>query len=73
MQDIIYNPTKAEFKAPIGGLTVHNECSINILITKRYNIYNLRLVLENDDGDIIIDKGFNYKSKIGRASCRERV
>lgn len=52
MRDIVYNPTKVKFKDPIGGLDVNEECSISILINKNFNIFNLRIIIVNDNHEL---------------------
>ena len=47
--DIVYNPFKSEHKSPVGGNLVNEEIKINIKITKRFNVFDLRLVYFNDD------------------------
>ena len=64
MRNIIYNPTLEEYKYPLGGLTVYEEANINILIDASYNIYNLKIVIEDDEKNVILDKGLIYKGSI---------
>ena len=64
MRNIIYNPTLEEYKYPLGGLTVYEEANINILIDASYNICNLKIVIEDDEKNIVLDKGLIYKGSI---------
>ena len=60
MRDIVYNPTKVKFKDPIGGLDVNEECSISILINKNFNIFNLRIIIVNDNHELVLDRFLSF-------------
>lgn len=53
MNDIIFNPINSFHKSIIGAIEIHKSCDINILITKKYNIYDLNLIIYNESGEQI--------------------
>jgi len=63
MKDILFSPYLDKHKAPLGALSIYEECSLKIYINKNFNIYNLELVLREDENrrcDYIKCEWFGY-------------
>lgn len=67
-KDFVYNPCFPAFKKPIGSALVNEEIEITLYINKYYNINNLKLVLYNEEKEVLeknlfINKTVNMYSK----------
>ena len=51
-RDILFNPSFEKYKYPIGALEVNKSFNLNLYINKDFNIYDLKLVIYNDDGEV---------------------
>lgn len=52
MNDILFSPYLKQYKTPLGALFVYEDVVLKIRITKKYKIYNLQIVVSNDDGEV---------------------
>ena len=53
MTDILYCPYLNKSKTPVGALHVYEEATIRLRITKSYNIYDLKIIVENDTKEVL--------------------
>ncbi len=59
MKDFLFNPSFKEYKAPLGALCINELATLNLFINKNFNIYSLKLVVYNDDGEVFREN-FGY-------------
>jgi cyclomaltodextrinase len=52
MRDIIFNPFFPESKQPLGAVAVNEKIILQVLVTRKYHLYNLRLLLKSDDNHL---------------------
>ena len=52
MKNIIFNPFLKQFKNPVGAIQNSDEILITIKIVIEYQIYQLRLIIKNDNNDL---------------------
>lgn len=62
MKDILFSPYLEKHKAPLGALCINEECKLTLFINKEFNIYNLELVIREDDNRLIEHIKCNYTS-----------
>lgn len=53
MTDILYCPYLNKSKTPVGALHVYEETTLRLRITKSYNIYDLKIIVENDTKEVL--------------------
>lgn len=51
-KDILFNPSFEKYKYPVGAVKVNESFSLNLYINKNFNIYDLKLVIYNDNGEV---------------------
>ena len=51
-KDILFNPSFEKYKYPVGAVRVNESFSLNLYINKNFNIYDLKLVIYNDNGEV---------------------
>ena len=61
MKKIMFLPTLKEYKDPVGACLVNSNIHFQILITKEYNIWDLKLYLEKDGTNNTILYLMNYE------------
>ena len=64
MEDIKFKPYLEEFKAPIGALKVNEEATLTLHINSGFNIYKLKLVILDDEDDVVLINYLNYKTSV---------
>lgn len=64
MEDIKFKPYLLNFKAPVGALKVNEEAIINLHINSGFNIYRLKLVILDDEEDVVLINYLNYKTSV---------
>ena len=52
MSDILFSPYLKQYKTPLGALFVYEDVNLKIRITKKYRIYNLVIVVSNDEKEL---------------------
>lgn len=50
MNDILFSPYLKQYKTPLGALFVYEDVKLKLRIIKSYKIYNLQIVVSDDDG-----------------------
>lgn len=56
MSDILYNPCLPEHKRPVGAVKRGEDIVVTVKITKRYSLFDLKLRVYGDDGDLAFEK-----------------
>jgi len=51
-KDILFNPSFEKYKRPVGAVKVLETFTLDLYINKNFNIYDLKLVLYNDNGEV---------------------
>ena len=53
MNDILFSPYLKQYKTPLGALFVYEDLNLKIRIKNTYKIYNLQIVINSDEGEVI--------------------
>lgn len=52
MKNVIYNPIYQIHKSPVGAVKCNDKVTMNIKVTKQYSLYDLRLIIKDDNNNL---------------------